>query len=44
MANNIFGKTFGESIKEAENDTSKMLHEKQRNFQGQLNIEPPLKF
>lgn len=36
MANNIFGKTFGESMKQAENDTTKLLHEKQRNYQTQI--------
>jgi len=44
MANNIFGKTFAESTKEAGNDTDKLLHEKRRNFNNQINIEPPLKF
>jgi hypothetical protein len=44
MANNIFGKTFAECVKESGNDTEKMLHEKNRNFNTQLGVEPPLKF
>jgi hypothetical protein len=44
MANNIFGKTFAESMAESVNDTDKLLHEKKRNFNTQINTEPPLKF
>ena len=44
MANNIFGKTFAESMAESVNDTEKLLHEKKRNFNNQINTEPPLKF
>lgn len=44
MANNIFGKTFAESMSESVNDTEKLLHEKKRNFNTQINTEPPLKF
>ncbi len=44
MANNIFGKTFAESMAESVNETEKLLHEKKRNFNTQINTEPPLKF
>ena len=44
LANNIFGKTYAECLKEAKRDDEHLQHEKNRNFQGQLNSDVPLKF
>lgn len=44
LANNIFGKTYAESLKEAKRDDERLHHEKNRNFHGQLNSDVPLKF
>lgn len=44
LANNIFGKTYAECMKEAKRDDDRLQHEKKRTFESQLNSEPPLKF
>lgn len=44
MANNIFGKTFAECRKESGNDDERLQQERQRNFQGQLQGDVPIKF
>jgi hypothetical protein len=44
LANNIFGKTYAECLKEAKRDDDRLHHEKNRNYQGQLHSDVPLKF
>jgi hypothetical protein len=44
LANNIFGKTYAECLKESYRDDDKLHHERNRNFQTQLNSDVPLKF
>ena len=44
LANNIFGKTFAECYKEAERDEKKLLHDKNRDYEQQLNSKIPMKF
>lgn len=44
LANNIFGKTYAECLKESKRDDEKLQHDKQRTFQNQMTSEVPLKF
>jgi hypothetical protein len=44
LANNIFGKTYAECLKESNRDDDRLHHERNRNFQTQLNSDVPLKF
>lgn len=44
LANNIFGKTFGECRKESLRDAERLQHERQKNFNAQLTSEVPIKF
>jgi hypothetical protein len=43
-ANNIFGQTYANCLKEAKKDDHNLHHEKQNNFHQQLNSHVPLKF
>ena len=44
MANNIFGKTFADCLKESERDDSNLNYERQKNLNAQLNADVPVKF
>jgi len=44
LANNIFGKTYAECLKESKRDEQALLHEKQKNFHQQLSSNVPFKF
>jgi hypothetical protein len=44
LANNIFGRTYAECLKEARRDDNKLQHDKQKTFNTQLNSEVPLRF
>lgn len=44
LANNIFGKTYAESLKESKRDDSSLQHEKHNHFQQQLASDVPFKF
>ncbi len=44
LANNIFGKTYAECLKEAKRDDERLHQEKNRNYHGQLTSDVPLKF
>jgi hypothetical protein len=44
LANNIFGRTYAECLKESKRDHDKLHHEKNKNFNSQLNSDVPFKF
>lgn len=44
LANNIFGKTYAECLKESRQDDQRLNHEKGKNFESQLNSHIPMKF
>jgi hypothetical protein len=44
LANNIFGRTYAECMKEAKRDDTNLHHDKQKNFNSQLNSQVPFKF
>lgn len=44
LSNNIFGRTYAECMKEAKRDNDHLLHDKERNYNNQLNSEIPFKF
>lgn len=44
LANNIFGRTYAECLRESKRDDSSLQHEKQKTFNNQLSSEVPFKF
>jgi hypothetical protein len=44
LANNIFGKTYAECLKEAKKDDHNLHHDKQKTFNAQLTSSIPFKF
>lgn len=43
LANNIFGKTYAECRKDAKVNMGHLQHQKDRNYDTQLNSQPPIK-
>lgn len=44
LANNIYGRTYAECLKEAKRDDNKLNHDRNKNFQSQLESDVPLRF
>ena len=44
VADNLFGKTYQECRNESIVDADKLDHDRKKNFNTQLNLDPPLKF
>jgi hypothetical protein len=44
LANNIFGRTYAECLKESKRDDAGLHHEKEKNYQQQLSSNVPFKF
>ena len=44
MANNIFGRTYAECLKESKRDDHALQHEKHNNYHHQLTSNVPFKF
>ena len=44
LANNIFGRTYAECLKESKRDDHQLQHEKHKNYHTQLHSDVPFKF